>query len=71
MKLKHKLLLAYFVIGALCAVIQHFSGSQGGLPWGTSIGHGLVWPAVVIPGLGNAFGGLLIIGFVAVLVFAG
>lgn len=65
MKLKHKLIVAYLAIGILYGAYEHYFGSQPGLPWGTCIGHGLAWPAVLIPGLGKVIGGLLILAFVA------
>ena len=67
MKLKHKLILAYVVIAALYAIYEHFFGPHAGLSWGRCIGHGLVWPAVLIPGLGALIGGVLIVAFVVAL----
>ncbi|MBI5925881.1 MAG: hypothetical protein HY836_09815 [Aquabacterium sp.] len=64
MKLKHKLILAYIAIGLLYACYAHFFGSNPSKPWGWHIGQGLVWPAVLIPGLGSLIGGVIIIAFV-------
>lgn len=65
MKLKYKVIVAYVVIGALYAIYEHFLSDQAGLlPWGKNIGHALVWPAVLVPGMGSIVGGLLIVAFV-------
>ncbi len=64
MKLKHTLILVYALIAAIYASYEHFFGPNAGMAWGRCIGHALVWPAVLIPGLGSFIGGALIIAFV-------
>lgn len=64
MKLKHKLILAYIAIGLLYAGYAHFFGANPGKPWSWHIGQGLVWPAVLIPGLGSLIGGVVILAFI-------
>jgi hypothetical protein len=68
MKLSHKLLLGYLFIGLLFAVHERVFGMQPAPSWGTCFGHGLVWPAVLVPGLGKLIGGVLIVAFVVAMV---
>lgn len=61
MKVSHVLLGLYVLIGLFVAVYGAFFGDQSfrGLPW--HLGRGLIWPAVVFPGLGKAVGGTLLV----------
>ena len=58
MKLKY-FVWAYVVMGVLVTL---FGGAEG-RGFAYNLGRGLIWPAVVFPGLGKFLGGLLIVAF--------
>lgn len=59
------MLVGYFLIGLLYAVYAHYWGDQPYRSFAYHLGQGLVWPVMVLPGLGKFIGGLLIVAMVA------
>lgn len=70
MKLKHKLLLGYLAIGLLFAVYSTFFGDSANHSFAYNLGQGVVWPAVMFPGLGKIIGALVLVAFVALVVYS-
>jgi len=58
---------AYAVIGILVTLYEWLFGSHAYKGLAYALGQGVVWPAVVFPGLGKAIGGLIWIVVVVVL----
>jgi hypothetical protein len=70
MKLKHKLLLGYFAIGLLFAVYSTFFGDTSNRGFAFNLGQGVVWPAVMFLGLGKVIGALVLVAFIALVVYS-
>ena len=58
-------LVGYFLIGLLYAVYANNWGDEPYRSFAYHLGQGLVWPVMVLPGLGKFIGGLLIVAMVA------
>jgi hypothetical protein len=58
---------AYAVIGILVTLYEWLFGSNAYKGLGYALGQGVVWPAVLFPGVGKAIGGLVWIVVVIVL----
>ena len=58
-------LVGYFLIGLLYAVYANNWGYETYRRFAYHLGQGLVWPVMVLPGLGKFIGGLLIVAMVA------
>lgn len=65
MKTKHRLILAYLAIGTLFALYGWLWGeaSHRSLPY--HLGQGLVWPALLFPGLGKIIGTVILLAVLA------
>ena len=59
------LVVGYFLIGLLDAVYANNWGDEPYRSFAYHLGQGLVWPVMVLPGLGKFIGGLLIVAMVA------
>jgi hypothetical protein len=70
MKLKHKLLLGYVTIGLLFAVYSTFFGDTSHRGFAYNLGQGAVWPAVMFPGLGKIIGAIVLVAFIALVVYS-
>ena len=53
--------VGYFLIGLLYAVYANNWGDEPYRSFAYHLGQGLVWPVVVLPGLGKFIGGLLLV----------
>lgn len=61
MSLKAKLIAGYGAIGAVVLLYQWIFVS--GASFGVALGKGLVWPAVIFPGVGAFLGGIILVAF--------
>lgn len=71
MKLRHKLLLGYAVIGVLYALYAYFFGATSHRGFFYNLGQGLVWPAAMFPAFGRYIGGLIWVFLIAGVMFFG
>ncbi|MES2183969.1 MAG: hypothetical protein V4505_05430 [Pseudomonadota bacterium] len=65
MSTKRLLIYGYLGIALLFALYFTFFGSNPGFFRG--LGQGLVWPAVLFPGIGKLIGGVVLLVFLAVI----
>jgi len=68
MNLKGKLISGYAAIGLLVLLYEWIFVS--GASFGVALGKGLVWPAVIFPGVGAFVGGILLIAILVAIYFA-
>jgi len=61
MNLKKKLIAGYAVMG-LAVLLYHWTFVPGA-GFAIALGKGLVWPAVLVPGVGAFIGGIILIAF--------
>lgn len=64
MSTKAKIIIGYFGIGLVFAIYFALFGNAPSQGIGAAIGKGLVWPAVLFPGVGTFIGAVVIILFV-------
>lgn len=64
MKVRHWMLLIYIVIGVFFGIYGWLFGSQGYKGFAYNLGMGIVWPAIIFPGLGKLIGGLIVVALV-------
>lgn len=68
MTLKRKLIAGYGVIGLLVLLYQWIFVS--GVSFGVAFGKALVWPAVLIPGVGGFIGAIILIAVLVAIYLA-
>lgn len=68
MTLKTKLIAGYGAMGLLVLLYQWIFVS--GASFGVALGKGLVWPAVLIPGVGGFIGAIILIAVLVVIYLA-
>lgn len=70
MKLKHKIIIAYLIVGILYALYAWNFGDTAHKSFAYNLGQGLVWPAVIFPGLGKIIGGIIFIGLISLIILS-
>lgn len=68
MTIKGKLIAGYGVMGLLVLLYQWIFVT--GASFGVALGKGLVWPAVLIPGVGGFVGAILLIAVLVAIYMA-
>lgn len=58
---KFWLIRAYFIIGLLFTIYQHFWGQYSYKSFAYHLGQGVIWPAVMFPSVGKFIGGIIIL----------
>lgn len=64
MQVKHKIITGYLIIALLFGMYGTFFGEHSQRGFFFNIGKGLVWPAIMFPSLGLAFGSIIMVGVV-------
>lgn len=54
----------YVVMIFIFAIYGNWWGDYAYRGFGYNLGQALIWPAILIPGLGKAIGALLLLGFI-------
>ena len=65
MKRTHIVLGIYLLIGLIYTIYASNWGDKSYKSFAYHLGQGLVWPAMIFPGIGKWIGGLLIVAMVA------
>lgn len=60
-KIKQLVLAGYAAIGLVVALYGSFLGDAAHRGFAYHLGQGLVWPAVLLPGIGKFIGGIVIV----------